>query len=172
MPLVSSIESNLIRNEINERVKEKLDKSGLNFDSFDNFKLFPMNFLIFIIKMLLFIDVGFAIPFIIIWLIFLPTYYWNLNEILLTIWVGLYLFPNIIRNFLREVKIDGNPSKYFVHLQIFGIGSIIYLLTEIINPTFDGYIKGLLIYVITIIFYFILADIILGNQNIKNLFSC
>ena len=61
MPLVSSVELKLVRNEIDERVNENFDKFGFNLDFFDNFDINNLNVLLIIILffILLFLIIDF-----------------------------------------------------------------------------------------------------------------
>ena len=49
MPLVSSVELKLVRNEIDERVNENFDKFGFNLYFFDNFYIIELNVLLILV---------------------------------------------------------------------------------------------------------------------------
>ena len=141
MPLVSSGELKLVRNEIDERVNENFDKFGFNLDFFDNFDINKLNVLL-IIKILIFLEIGFDLYLLIYSLINDPYMFFEyfFNYIV----IGLIIFPNTIITVLDSI-FRGDATRFLNIMQMYVIGVLILFLIEI-NPTILNYLIGSIIY--------------------------
>jgi hypothetical protein len=150
MPLVSSVELKLVRNEIDERVNENFDKFGFNLDFFDNFDINKLNVLL-IIKILIFLEIGFDLYLLIYSLINDPYMFFEyfFNYII----IGLIIFPNTIITVLDSI-FRGDVTRFLNIMQMYVIGVLILFFIEI-NPTISNYLIG------SIIYGFILQDFLM-----------
>jgi hypothetical protein len=140
MPLVSSVESNFIKDEI----KEKVDNNLLEIIS-----RFNINNIFLLIKILIFIDLGLAIPFIIFMIVNFTVY--SFEDLFLIILNGLGNFPNSVLNIILKLT-AGNflpLDEWTTHMMLlYVMGILIVLTVEMLDSNFKNYSIGFLYYVI------------------------
>ena len=141
MPFVSSIVSGLTRNEIEEKANENIENFRINFDFFKNIDLIKINNLLIIIKILVFLEIGFCLSFLIYSFIDYPLMFFAYFFQYLII--GLILFPNTIRSAIDSI-LRGNVENFYI-IKLYIIGLLILFFIEI-NPTYLNYLIGLVTY--------------------------
>jgi hypothetical protein len=166
--MVSSIETRLVTEEIEICINENIEKFGFNLEIFDNFNLNNINNLLIILKILIFLDIGLALPVIIYFIINNTLYF--LSEPLLYILTGLYRFPNSVINILWDIIIGGfSDLDWTVNMIIsYILGVIIVLLIEVINPAIKNYIVGIFVFDLIMIIFDIIFDFNMKYIDIVN----
>lgn len=136
MPMVSSIESGLKRNEIEEKANENIENFDINFD------LIKINNLLIIIKILIFLEIGFDLSLLIYSLINDP--YMFFAYFFKYLLIGLIIFPNTIISAIDSI-LRGEVEDFIYIMKLYVIGVLILFFIEI-NPTYLNYLIGLVTY--------------------------
>lgn len=136
MPMVSSIESDLLRNEIEKTYYKDMENLVINFD------LIKINNLLIIIKILIFLEIGFDLSLLIYSLI--NDSYMFFAYFFKYLLIGLIIFPNTIIKFFDSI-FRGETEDFIYITQLYIIGVLILFFIEI-NPTYLNYLFGLITY--------------------------
>jgi len=142
MPMVSSIESGLTRNEIEEKANEIIENFDINFDFVKNIDLIKINNLLIIIKILIFLEIGFDLSLLIYSLI--NDQYMFFAYFFEYLLIGLIIFPNTIISAIDSI-LRGEGEDFIYIIQLYIIGVLILFFIEI-NPTYLNYLIGLITY--------------------------
>jgi hypothetical protein len=128
-------------------VKEELeDKFVFNLGILDNFSINIFKFLINLVKIMIFFELGFSSYFMIVCI---KEQYglgpWNLFRIIYDfLWTGFMVFINCFYELIYQL-LSLNIGLIIFYLSIFLIGYFIWYLVEI-NPSISNYFIGSLVY--------------------------
>ena len=142
MPMISSIETKLVKNDNQDKIKENVAifQNDIELDIFNLIfnKLQLFNF----IKILIFLELGFAIGHTI--MSFLSD--GDLSYLYMDFLLGLLAFPFSIQGIYNRLTWNIDYFEAILIILMYIMGAIIVLLIENINPNFQNYIIGLLIF--------------------------
>jgi len=134
IPFVSTVESKLIREELEE-------KFVYNLSIFNYININIIKILFNIVKILIFLELGFAIGHTIRCILD-----GDISYIYKDFLLGLLFFPVSIIGIYNRISNTGDILEAIQIIVLYFIGAIILLLIENINPNFINYFIGFLLF--------------------------